>query len=228
MNSLLLLFTGFVFGLKHALEADHVLTVTTIISKTRFFRVSALLASLWGLGHTITLLAVGILVLSFKLSIPDQMAIFFELVVGVVLVVLGAQVLLKIERGKIHRHSHEHDSTQHTHFHSHTESDGHVHAHKPLLLGMLHGLAGSAALTILVLTSVKSFSLGLLYILVFGVGSIIGMIAVSSLVSLPFLFLKRHSLTGRSLNILVGLSSITLGIFTILQHSYILQKVRML
>lgn len=213
MSSLLLLVTGFIFGLKHALEADHLLAVTTLISKTRFFRVASGLAALWGLGHTLILLLVGALVLAFKLTIPDTAAVIFELIAGIVLAILGLQVLFKLVKNKAHLRAHEHQGIVHTHFHSHGDSDEHIHKHKPLLLGMLHGLAGSAGLTILVLASVKSFSLGMLYILVFGTGSIIGMIVVSSLVSLPFLFLKKESNFGKILNGAVGISGLSLGLF---------------
>lgn len=227
MSSLLFLTAGFLFGLKHALEADHLLTVTALINRTRFFHVAAWLATLWGLGHTVILLAVGIVVLAFKLAIPEMLAVTFELIVGVVLAMLGLQVLLKLGKDKFHLHAHEHGQIKHTHFHSHGESETHIHNHKPLLLGMLHGLAGSAGLTILVLASVNSFTLGILYILIFGAGSVIGMIAVSSLVSLPFLFMKKESGVGEFLSAIVGLSGLILGLEIIITHSDILQKMRM-
>ena len=213
LSSLLLLVTGFVFGLKHALEADHLLAVTTLISKTRFFRIASGLAVLWGLGHTIVLLLVGGLVLAFKLVIPPSFSAVFELIVGFVLTILAAQVLVKLVNTETHLHAHEHSGVVHSHFHSHAENGEHMHKHKPLLLGMLHGLAGSAGLTVLVLASVKSFPLGMLYVLVFGAGSIIGMIAVSSLVSLPFLFLRKEPSLGKILNTAVGISGLTLGLF---------------
>lgn len=206
---------GFVLGLKHALDADHVVAVSTIVSQTKSLKKSLLAGAIWGVGHTITLLLVGLVILIFKLTIPDKLALSFELIVGVVLVVLGVDVLRKVIREKVHLHEHQHGSSVHTHLHPHKESWSHDHTHRSFVVGMIHGLAGSATLMLLVLTTVGSVFQGLLYILIFGVGSIIGMLIVSGIIGFPFLLLAKFGKINDSVKILAGTISIVLG-FTIM------------
>lgn len=210
-----LLGLGFILGLKHALDADHVVAVSTIVSQVRGLKKSSLIGAVWGLGHTTTLLLVGLVILLFKLVIPNKVALFFEILVGFVLVILGIGVLIKATKEKIHLHKHKHDNIDHTHFHSHKESPSHIHMHKSFMVGMAQGLAGSAALMLLVLTTVKSVSEGLSYILVFGIGSILGMLIVSGILSLPFLLTAKFENIHNYVKILVGIISIVLG-FTII------------
>lgn len=206
---------GFVLGLKHALDADHVVAVSTIVSQTKSLKKSLLTGVIWGVGHTITLLLVGLVILIFKLTIPDKLALSFELIVGVVLVVLGVDVLRKVIKEKVHMHEHQHGGSVHTHLHPHKESWSHDHIHRSFIVGMIHGLAGSATLMLLVLTTVRSIFQGLLYILIFGVGSIIGMLIVSGIIGFPFLLLAKFSKINNSVKILAGTISIVLG-FTIM------------
>lgn len=206
---------GFVLGLKHALDADHVVAVSTIVSQTKSLKKSLLAGAIWGVGHTITLLLVGLVILIFKLTIPDKLALSFELIVGVVLVVLGVDVLRKVIKEKVHLHEHQHGSSVHTHLHPHKESWSHDHTHRSFVVGMIHGLAGSATLMLLVLTTVRSVFQGLLYILIFGVGSIIGMLIVSGIIGFPFLLLAKFGKINNSVKILAGTISIVLG-FTIM------------
>jgi sulfite exporter TauE/SafE len=125
----------------------------------------------------------------------------FESIVGVMLVALGLALAVTLYREQWHLHAHEHDGTRHVHLHSHRLGDGHAHWHgwrgllPPLMVGMVHGLAGSAALMLVVLSASHTLWEGLAYILLFGVGSILGMAALGMLISLPFLFpdtLGRH------------------------------------
>lgn len=206
---------GFVLGLKHALDADHVVAVSTIVSQTKSLKKSLLAGAIWGVGHTITLLLVGLIILIFKLTIPDKLALSFELIVGVVLVVLGVDVLRKVIKEKVHLHEHQHGSSVHTHLHPHKESWSHDHTHRSFVVGMIHGLAGSATLMLLVLTTVRSVFQGLLYILIFGIGSIIGMLIVSGIIGFPFLLLAKFGKINNSVKILAGTISIVLG-FTIM------------
>ncbi len=216
-----LLGLGLLLGLKHALDADHVVAVSTIVSRTRSVKRSSLYGALWGAGHTLTLFLVGLVLLTFKLAMPDKIALSFEFVVGIVLVLLGVDVLRKTKGKKIHLHRHEHDRIAHVHFHSHRGSSHHNHGHRSFVVGMIHGLAGSAALTLLVLTTVKSVLQGLLYILVFGIGSILGMLAVSAVIGLPFVltarFDKLHTLVERA----AGTISIVLGIIIMYEIGYV-------
>jgi ABC-type nickel/cobalt efflux system permease component RcnA len=214
MSWLALVGLGFLLGLKHALDADHVVAVSTIVSRHRKLSKASLVGALWGLGHTTTLFGVGVAVLAFRLTIPERVALVFELLVGVVLIGLGLSVLWDLRRRRIHAHVHRHDGHEHWHVHSHEGSEGHEHPHgerlglRPLLVGMVHGLAGSAALMLLVLSTVDSLWVGALYILVFGVGSIVGMLVVSTVISLPIVLMARWQ---QGISAIAGLASVALG-----------------
>ncbi len=205
---------GLLLGMKHALDADHVVAVSTIVTENRRLWRSSLIGAFWGLGHTLTLLLVGIAILIFKLSISEELALGFEFAVGVMLVILGLLVARKMVRERWHLHPHEHEGQTHLHWHSHKDTTDHSHAHlkKSFLVGMVHGLAGSAALMLLVLATIKSAWQGILYILVFGLGSIGGMIFITTAISLPFLWAARFERTQRALTALASLISIGLGL----------------
>jgi sulfite exporter TauE/SafE len=212
------LFFGFVLGMEHALDADHVVAVSTMVSHSRSLRRSSLIGIVWGIGHTLTLLMVGLIVLLSKVNIPERWALSMEFLVGVVLIALGAQILWQYRRKKVHAHVHSHGGEVHVHFHSHALGEDHDHDHhsshlrKPLLVGMIHGLAGSAALMLLVLTTVRSAFQGLLFILIFGVGSICGMLLMSTIVALPFaLMAARFQRINEAVRIVAGIISMALG-----------------
>ena len=210
MNSTLIgLFgLGFLLGLKHAFDADHIAAMTTLNSKNPSIK-----GVLWGIGHTSSLLVVGIFVLLFKIIIPEKLALSFELIVGVMLVVLGFNLLITIKRNKLHFHKHKHGAKEHIHIHSHLVSKYHSHEHKPLLIGLIHGLAGSAALTLLILSAIDSVPAGILYILIFGIGSMVGMAAISKIISLPFEFLpNKFDKINKIMKLSTGLISLFLGI----------------
>ena len=209
-----LLGLGFVLGLKHALDADHVAAISTIVSQTRSLRRSSLFGAFWGIGHTTTLLIIGFLILALKLAIPDKVALSFEFLVGIVLIVLGMDLLRKVVKDRVHLHQHRHGKIIHAHLHSH-ETPSHAHSHKPFAVGMIHGLAGSASLMLLVLATVKSILQGLLFILVFGVGSILSMMIISTVIGLPFIFSSRSTNVNDIVKVLAGASSTLLGFATI-------------
>jgi ABC-type nickel/cobalt efflux system permease component RcnA len=202
---------GLVFGLKHATEVDHIVAVTTIVSEQRNLLRAALVGALWGAGHTISLIAVGIVVLALRVAIPELVADWLEFGVALMIIGLGVSALVRVLRRRpdVHVHEHVHDDQPHAHIHFHEEGTEHTgsnasHTHavtrlglKPLLVGAMHGLAGSAALTLLVLTQIASPFVGLLYLFVFGLGSILGMLLMSCLVGLPFV-LGAHKLTRMS------------------------------
>ncbi len=214
MTWLALMGLGFLLGLKHALDADHVVAVSTIVSQHRRLSRASLIGALWGLGHTTTLLGVGIAMLAFKLAIPERVALVFELFVGVVLIGLGLSVLWDLRRRRVHAHVHRHGELEHWHVHAHESSDSHEHFHRsrlalrPLVVGMAHGLAGSAAVMLSVLSTVDSLWAGVLYILVFGIGSIVGMLVVSTAIGLPIIWAARWQWGIRAV---AGLASIILG-----------------
>ena len=226
---------GFLLGLKHATEADHIVAVSTIVSEQRSVWRSALVGALWGIGHTASLLIAGIIVISLRVAIPETIATYLEFGVALMIILLGSRVLYHALRDnrRIHVHAHTHDGHTHTHLHFHDERSAHHpdeltdHAHhshtigrlgwKPVLVGMMHGLAGSAALTLLVLTEVMrggSSALGLIYLLVFGIGSIGGMLLMSALISLPFVFTaERFARINTPVRLLAGVGSIFFGFY---------------
>ncbi len=185
---------GFVLGLRHALDTDHLVAVSTLLAQRPSWRSSGLIGFSWGLGHTLMLLCVGAVVLLFRLQIPEPMATAAEFGVGVMLVALGALLGVRLVRERWHVHGHDHDGMRHVHLHSHAVAPDHSHAHwwqeslRPLCVGMAHGLAGSAALLLVVLASSHSVVQGLVYISVFGVGSIFGMMLIGFVMSIPVLW----------------------------------------
>ncbi|HYJ89192.1 MAG TPA: hypothetical protein VEW46_24215 [Pyrinomonadaceae bacterium] len=228
-----LLGLGLIFGLKHALEVDHVIAVSTIVSEHRNLLRATLVGALWGAGHTVSLVVVGSLALIFRIAIPPTLTAWLEFCVALMIISLGGLAIWRVfrRRGDVHVHRHSHDGRSHVHIHFHEQGSEHIrptskattkktpHSHaisrvgfKPLLVGAMHGLAGSAALTLLIFSQIQSFSLGLLYLLLFGVGSTIGMLLMSALIGLPFA-LSAPRLTGvnSGLQTLAGLISIAFG-----------------
>ena len=210
------LFFGFLLGAKHSLDADHIVAITTIVSRSRSLLRSMLVGLTWGIGHTLTLFVVGFGVLVFKLTIPDWLALSLEFVVGVILVLLGVSVIKQLVADRAHVHRHQHGDRKHLHSHSHDETLGHDHSHirGPLLMGLVHGLAGSGVLVPLVVSTMPSVAQGLFFLLLFGIGSILGMLLFSGLIGLPFRLTAQFSLR---LNLWVqgaaGMVSVALGLF---------------
>src|SRR5213594_721059 len=213
---------GLILGIKHALDADHLIAVSTIVSEHQSLKWASLIGAFWGLGHTATLFVVGLVVIGLRLSIPPRIALGLEFLVALMLVVLGGNILWRSFRAEnLHLHAHAHNPETHTHFHFHGErEESHTHPHpfksmrKPFFVGMIHGLAGSAALMLLVLTTIPSPLAGLAYILIFGFGSVGGMLALSSLIGLPFvLTTQRFTLLNGWMRLVAGLAGAAFGLF---------------
>jgi sulfite exporter TauE/SafE len=180
---------------------------------------------LWGIGHTISLLIAGILVILFRFEISERTEQALEFCVGLMLVALGANALRKLARGAyLHLHVHQHGGRAHIHPHMHdgkTEPAPHTHhglrlGARPLLVGMVHGLAGSAALMLLVLSTISSPLVGITYIVVFGIGSISGMMLMSALVGLPvYLTASRFNRANLMVRVMAGLFSLCFGLFMV-------------
>ncbi|MBI4019752.1 MAG: urease accessory protein UreH [Candidatus Aenigmarchaeota archaeon] len=171
---------GFLLGIRHAFDADHIAAVATIATGGSGFRKQSLIGASWGLGHTIALMAVGMGIIFLGLSIPAGVAAFFEFLVGIVLIALGLPAVTAFLRSRSHSHLHSHGKARHAHMHSHEGTQAHTHHHKSILVGMLHGLAGSAALMLLVLATIRPPFEAFIYIMVFGAGSVIGMFFVTT------------------------------------------------
>lgn len=210
-----LLIFGFLLGIKHAFDADHIVAVSTMISELKNPLRTALIGTYWGFGHTTTLFIVGLIILLLKISIPENISLSFELVVGFMLVFLGLKAIRQ-DSINLHEHSHQHEDTAHSHLHFH-EFKKHFHRHhKSFLIGLVHGLAGSGTLMILVLSTVRSIWEGIYYILIFGIGSIIGMTLISVLIGFPLVYSKqKFPKAEKYLRIITGTLSIIFGIILI-------------
>lgn len=228
MSMVAVLGVGLAFGLKHATEADHIVAVSTIVSEYRSLRRSAIVGALWGMGHTAALIAVGVVALALRVAIPEWVASWLEFGVALMIIGLGASVLVRAlrKRRDFHLHRHQHDGVSHVHVHFHDHQSEHAgpvaaHSHavlivgvKPFLVGAMHGLAGSAALMLLVLAQTQSTITGLVYLGIFGVGTIVGMILMSGLVGLPFVLTsRRFSGIHYGLQTLAGALSIAFGVW---------------
>jgi len=231
ISILSLLGLGFVLGLKHALDADHLAAVSTMATEKRSLLGSSLIGACWGLGHTLSLMIAGSLVILLHLEIGERTSKTLEFGVGIMLIVLGLNALLKLARGgKVHIHAHEHDGHWHVHPHIH-ENQHHEapHTHhglkigaRPLVVGMVHGMAGSAALTLLVLATIPSPVLGFIYIVVFGIGSIGAMTIMSTVFALPSkLAAQRFGKMNFVFRALAGTFSLGLGVFTVYDIGFV-------
>jgi ABC-type nickel/cobalt efflux system permease component RcnA len=223
---------GFAFGMQHALDPDHLVAVSTIVGEQRSIRRSSLIGTFWGIGHTTSLLAVGLVVILSKQAIPPRIAARMELPVALMLVYLGIQTLRKSLKGwHFHVHTHTHGGREHVHFHTHRPGDafsGSQHhgplrfAVRPFLVGIVHGMAGSGALMLLVLSTVPTVTKQLSYIASFGAGSIAGMLAMSAAISIPFAFTAiRFEQLNRYIQAGAGVLSLLFGCFLLWQHAII-------
>lgn len=214
---------GFLMGMRHACEADHAAAVASLATRSGSIAQTVKQGMVWGLGHTLTLLLFSSLVLMLGSIIPERFAQGLELMVGVMLIGLGIDVFRRMRKNRVHFHVHQHpNQPPHFHAHGHTESahpdnTSHDHAHgfpyRALMVGLMHGMAGSAALILLTLNTTLSASQAIMYILLFGVGSTIGMGLLSLIMAIPFWYSAR-SLTWlhNGLQACVGVMTTILGV----------------
>lgn len=218
---------GFLLGMQHALEADHIAAVSSLAARRSNIRDIIKHGLTWGLGHTLTLFVFAGAAIVLGHAIPEHVARPLEAAVGLMLVGLGAHVLWRLWRDRVHFHRHGHgDGQEHIHLHSHANEtaphrrDAHAHHHgfrwRSLLVGLMHGMAGSAALLVLTISQVANPIYAIFYILLFGVGSMLGMAALSSVIAVP-LAVSARSLTwaNRVLQGAVGVITIGIGMMTI-------------
>lgn len=212
MNALTILTLGFLLGLRHATDADHVVAVTTIVSRQRSLRSAALVGITWGIGHTLMILFVGIAIIVFHVVIPEKTQQLFEFIVALLLVILGilnlTGVMQRITRRlssntRPHSHLHLHDH-MHVHTHLHIQHIDEVSGReeelpefirihgifqliRPFVVGLVHGLAGSAAVALLILGSITDTATAALYLVIFGIGTIAGMMIITTLLGIPII-----------------------------------------
>lgn len=206
---------GALLGMRHALEPDHLAAVSTLVTDTRHRYRGAALGAFWGLGHTAALFLVGLVLALGRTEMPDRLALFFELGVAVMLIVLGVHALgraLRVAKdGPAHAHRHGARRHQHEGPNAHLHVGAFTFATRPLLVGVVHGLAGSGAVTALVLAELPTMGARLAYIALFGLGSILGMALLSGLVGWPLARLGRHTQALRAVSIVTGTVSVALG-----------------
>ena len=243
---------GFFLGMRHATDPDHVVAVTTIVSRQRSIRHAALIGVLWGLGHTITILVVGSAIILFGIVIPARVGLTMELSVGLMLILLGILNLSGMMRWitetvtPLHMgyHAHPHEQVDYVHSHSHgrvPEQPSHAenatavgwmdrtfgrlgfyHVIRPLTVGIVHGLAGSAAVALLVLTTIRVPSWAILYLLVFGLGTVAGMMLITAAIAVPFTISEsRFARLNRGMGLVAGLVSLVFGLFIVYQMGFV-------
>ena len=222
----IVLVLGFLMGLEHALEADHLAAVATLASTSLGLRRSLIQGASWGAGHALTLLVVAGLGLMFHATIPDRVAHVLEALVGVMLLGLGAQVLWRLRRAGVHVHVHRHgDGTVHLHAHAHRAGQAHdpahhEHAHargffgRALMVGAMHGMAGSAAMLLLVTLKLGGTPwMALAFVALFGLGAALSMAVMSAVIAMPFGITGRNiTRVSRWLEGAIGVASIAIGV----------------
>jgi high-affinity nickel-transport protein len=237
INLLSIVLLGFFLGMRHATDPDHVIAVSTIVSREQSTRGAVLIGALWGLGHSITILLVGGAIIAFDVVIPPRVGLSMEFSVALMLILLGilnlTGVLQRIS-GALHSHPHSHGDLLHTHVHHHDVA-GQAHgggkapagwlddtvsrlgvfgALRPLAVGIVHGLAGSAAIALLVLTTIPTPVWAVMYLVVFGLGTTVGMMLVTAANAVPFtLTAHRFTLMNRYLRVTSGVVSVGFGLF---------------
>lgn len=246
---------GFFLGMRHATDPDHVVAVSTIVTRECSIKKASLIGALWGCGHTLTIFAVGAAIVLFGLAIPVRVGLTMEFCVGLVLILLGLMNLTGAMRwfsekfspthppiSGQHAHIHEHGSKLHFHWHSHqTAADHHAEALslpskmersfsgfgwfqtlRPLFVGVVHGLAGSAAVALLVLSTIREPRWAVLYLLIFGIGTIAGMMLITCALALPLsLASTRFTWLSRSLIVGSGAISLIFGLFVCYRIGFI-------
>jgi ABC-type nickel/cobalt efflux system permease component RcnA len=261
MTTLLsLLAFGFFLGMRHATDADHVIAVSTIVSRERSLKGAAIIGGLWGIGHTVTVLIVGGAIILFGVVIPPRVGLAMEFAVGVMLVGLGLFTLASVTRNireqvtyylagahphggsnDGHLHTHQHGDYIHAHSHGHGGTD-HGHAEedtpqarldrrlgglgpyalvRPLIVGVVHGLAGSAAVALLVLTAIRDPLWAVGYLAIFGAGTVAGMMLITSVIAVPLTYGARLPNLGTLMRLASGVLSLAFGMYLMFQIGFI-------
>ena len=219
---------GMLLGLKHATDADHVVAVATFATEHGNVWRGVWVGASWGLGHTTPLLILGIVILLVKEALLDRyeaVAPVLEFGVGVMLVFLGAQVFYNLHRGTLHAHAHQHQGHAHVHVHA-THREGSESGNgnglhealrpqfrlKSYVIGAVHGLAGSAAVMLVLLPKIEVFWVGVGYLVVFGIGTVASMAVITILLGVPFALTSRARRWQRVIAGVAGAASLAVGV----------------
>jgi hypothetical protein len=216
-----LLVLGFLVGMRHAFEADHVAAVASLAANSRTLAETIRLGSVWGVGHTLTLFGFGLVALTMDALIPEQVSGMLEALVGLMLVLLGGDLLRRIHNHRSMPHVHTDEGLVATLGGTHPALGSQAVPLVPgraLLVGMVHGMAGSAALIVLALQTVDSVSTGLLYIALFGIGSIVGMSLCAAAISVPLRWVDSRAGIQQGLQLLIALATVVLGGMILWEH----------
>jgi ABC-type nickel/cobalt efflux system permease component RcnA len=252
MTALLsILALGFFLGMRHATDSDHVIAISTIVSRERDIRHAAVIGIFWGVGHSITLLIVGGAIVLFGLVVPQRLGLSLELCVALMLIVLGA-LNLRVAFCRLrarstltlhehHEHPHRHGDYIHSHPHGHApETHGHseesvpparldrrfgesrtYRALRPTIIGVVHGLAGSAAIALLVLPIIRDPIWAMMYLSIFGAGTIAGMMLITTAIAVPVVCTTRFEFLHRHLGAAAGVVSVSFGLFLVYQIEFV-------
>jgi sulfite exporter TauE/SafE len=208
---------GFILGIRHAIEPDHVIAVSTIASQSKKLWHASLAGVFWGIGHTVTLFIVGIILILMKGEIPEKWAMSLEFLVGIMLVYLGIKTMLSFKNIHVHKHAHDGDEHKHVHTHEHGGKHKHQHKHasyvKSMFIGLVHGLAGSGAMVLLTMSTVKSVGEAAIYIIIFGAGTVMGMLFFTTIIGIPFVLSKKRKTISRPLGMITGVISAVFGLY---------------
>jgi ABC-type nickel/cobalt efflux system permease component RcnA len=242
---------GFFLGMRHATDSDHVIAVSTIVSRERDVRHAAIIGMFWGVGHSITLLVVGGAIVVFGLVIPQRLGLSLEFCVALMLIILGAfNLRVALRSFRVRSMFSENEHHEHPHRHGdyiHSDPDGQApetHGHseesvpparldrrfggsrtyralRPTIIGVVHGLAGSAAIALLVLPIIRDPLWALMYLSIFGVGTIAGMMLITTAIAVPFSFGTRFEFLHRHLGAAAGVMSLSFGFFLVYQIGFV-------
>lgn len=205
---------GFILGIKHAIEPDHIIAVSTIASHTKKLWRTSLVGIFWGIGHTATLLAVGLILILTKSTLPDKWAGLLEFIVGGMLVYLGVVNWISAGKNKVELVEHQHGGERHKHFLRKGDPAHHQTSYlKSMIIGLVHGLAGSAAMVLLTMTTVHTVWNGTLYILFFGLGTIAGMLIFTTILGIPFVLSANNRSLKMTLTRITGAVSMLFGLY---------------
>ncbi|MCH7966843.1 MAG: high frequency lysogenization protein HflD [Thaumarchaeota archaeon] len=224
-NPVLIIVAGLMIGLVHAFEPDHLSAVSTQLLKNNNntsssrkldFRkltiISSLRGALWGMGHTSSIILIGLVIAGLSLNIPDDFFVSAEVVVGFMLIILGIFTFTNksiFKQKHIHPHKHS-NGISHTHSHNHNEN--HIHGHKAYLIGCIHGIAGSGGLVALTASTMNGFDMIIYFLILFGMGSIIGMTVASGVIGLPFIFFSKMSSVTKYIRYAIASITFIIGI----------------
>jgi high-affinity nickel-transport protein len=235
MSLLAILALGFFLGMRHATDSDHIVAVTTIVSREKSIRAASLVGALWGVGHTLTILLVGGAIVLFGIVFPPRVGLTMELSVAIMLVVLGAMNVAGFRREMRKLQSapgsavpppsvahDEHDPHSHWPLGTVARVLGYSAALRSVVIGTVHGLAGSAAVALLVLTTIHDSRWALLYLFLFGIGTIAGMMLITSAIAVPLVHTARHFPNWqRHIGWVTGVLSVGFGLLLVYQIGFV-------